>query len=173
MTIAGSETEIEATIDFPEVIVLGYAFKPSEKWKFEVNLDWTHWSNVDDISIDMSGQTIVQSQDMRNTIAYKFGSEYKYSEKLALRCGYIYNENATEDSSWRPSLPDTDIHFFTAGFGYSMGKMTIDTALQIVYYETRTIDNNVDFNEFASTSSIDGTYRTWAPCVSVAATYSF
>ncbi len=42
-----------------------------------------------------------------------------------------------------------------------------------IFYEERTIDNNVDSNAFSSSSTIDGSYETFAPCVSLAATYHF
>ena len=176
LALAGQANAVEATIDFPTVIVVGYAFRPTEKWKVELNLDWTEWDRVDDITIDFDNQyldDITMEQDLKNTIAYKLGTECQYSETVALRCGYIYNENATSESTWRPSLPDTDVHFLTFGCGYVKENMTIDTALQLVHYEKRSIDNNVDFNEFTSQSSVDGTYRTWAPCVSVGVTYRF
>lgn len=176
LAVAGQENSISTTIDFPTVIVAGYAFRPTEKWKVEVDLDWTQWDQVDDIVINFDNGVltdITQKQDLRNTLAYKLGTECRYSETLALRCGYIYNENATSESTWRPSLPDTDVHFLTLGCGYVKDGVAIDTALQLLYYEKRTVDNNVDFNEFASRSSVDGTYRTWAPCVSVGITYKF
>jgi len=176
VTIAGQGNAVDATIDFPAVVVIGYAFRPTEKWKVELNLDWTQWDQVDDIVLDFESPfltDVTQAQDFDNTIAYKLGTECRYSETIDLRCGYIYNENATSERTWRPSLPDTDIHFLTAGCGYRQGNVTIDAALQVVYYETRTIDNNVDFNEFTSQSSVDGTYRTWAPCLSLAMTYKF
>ena len=116
---------------------------------------------------------VVNQENLHNTMAYKIGAEYLYSEKLTLRAGYIYNENATPEDTWRPSQPDTDMHFFLAGFGYRFKHVTVDTAFQLVYYEKRTIDNNVDQNEYFSSSSIDGTYETLAPCVSIGATYIF
>ena len=106
-------------------------------------------------------------------MAIKLGSEYRPAGSWAWRCGYTFSENATPTATWRPSLPDTDTHFFTAGSGYTCDDITIDLTLQYIYYETRTIDNNVDFNESSSPSTIDGTYRTWAPCISLAATYRF
>ena len=103
----------------------------------------------------------------------KIGAEYTFSDDLALRCGYIRNQNATPNETFRPSLPDTDTHFITGGVGYRVGRMTIDAAVQVVFYETRDVDNNVDMNETTSISSIDGAYRNIAPCVSVSSTYNF
>jgi long-chain fatty acid transport protein len=176
LSVAGQRSDLTATIDFPTVVVLGYAYMPTDKWTFEFDLDWTEWERVGDIHVDMDDPNLPDSnsaEDLENTFAYKLGAQYAYSDRLDLRCGYIYNENATPDSTFRPSLPDTDMHFLTTGFGYEIGRVTIDTALQVVIYETRTVNNNVDLNETYSSSSVDGTYRTLAFCGSLAATYQF
>jgi long-chain fatty acid transport protein len=174
--VGDNKSDIAASIDFPAVVVAGYAFRPSDKWKIEFNLDWTQWEQVGDIVVRFKtpgAPDSVMAEDLENTFAYKLGAEYAYSKRLDLRCGYIYNENATPEATWRPSQPDTVTHFFLTGFGYKLKKVTLDGALQFVYYEKRTIDNNVDLNETFSSSSVDGTYRTWAPCVSLSATYRF
>jgi long-chain fatty acid transport protein len=52
LTLAGQKLDLSTSIDFPAVVVAGYAFRPNNKWKFEVNLDWTDWEKVDDITLD-------------------------------------------------------------------------------------------------------------------------
>jgi long-chain fatty acid transport protein len=163
--------DMETSIDYPGSVVLGYAYRPTDKWVLEVDLDWTHWSTVGDVVLDVPSfpnedfRHIVIPRDYRNTLAYKFGLQYQYSEALALRAGYIYNRNATDEAVWSPTQPDTDMHFFTCGFGYDVTEnITVETAFQLVYYEKRTIENTVG-NEFGGT--VNGTYRTWAPCVTL------
>ena len=102
-----------------------------------------------------------------NTFAYKLGMEYRLNEAWTVRGGYIFNENATPEETWNPNQPDSDMHFFLLGCGWNHKNLTVDAAFQFVYYETRHIDNNV------AMSTIDGTYRTWAPCFSLSATYRF
>lgn len=176
MTIGGNAVDVETSVDFPAAIVAGYAFKPGDKWKLEFDADWTHWKSVDDITVkfaDPGMPDVAQEQNLDNTMVYKLGAEYRCTERTALRCGYIYNENATPEESWRPSLPDADNHFFTAGIGHRTGNFTVDVALQLIVYERRTIDNNVDMNETLSSSSIDGRYRTVSPVVGVSTAYKF
>ncbi len=176
LSLGGQDQDLSTSIDFPAVVVAGYAYRPTEKWKLEFNLDWTDWEEVGDITLDFENPAIpdvTQKQGFRNTLAYKLGSEYLYSQRLALRAGYIYNQNATPEENWRPSLLDTDAQFVTTGFGYNLANWTIDTALQFVFYKKRTIDNNVDGNESLSSSSIDGTYEAFALGVSLAATRKF
>jgi len=176
LSIGGAPGPVDASMDFPMTVVLAYAFRPIEKLTIEVDLDWTDWDATDDIKIGPATpglSDMVLEQNLESSMAYKLGLQYLCSDALALRCGYIYNENATPEASWRPSLPDTNVHFLTAGVGYTIGNLTVDTAVQILLYEDRTIDNNVDANELVSASSIDGKYETWAPCVSLGATYRF
>ena len=168
--------DASTTVEFPGSVVIGYAYRPTSRLKIEFDLDWTDWSQVGDIRVKVDDPSIpdsVMQEDLEDTLAWKIGLEYAATDCLDLRCGYIYNENATPDRTWRPSLPDTDMHFFTAGFGYRLRDLTVDGAVQVVYYEKRTIGNNVDDNETLSSSGVDGTYRTWAPCFSLAATYHF
>lgn len=174
--VAGSRLPMEAEIDFPMAIIGGVAYRPGERWLIELNLDWTYWEGVDDIRIRFDDAAIpdtAQIQALGNTTAVKLGGQYGWSQRLDLRAGYVYNQNATPEAHWRPSLPNTDTHFLTTGFGWTKGRVTLDGALQLIFYETRTIDNNVDGNEDRSSSSVDGTYRTFAPCVSLAATTRF
>jgi len=61
----------------------------------------------------------------------------------------------------------------TSGFGYRIGKFDIDGAFQLILYEDRVIDNNVDDHETLSSSSIDGTYENIAVGVSLSSCYRF
>lgn len=176
----GSETSshVHTSIKFPAVIVFGYAYYPTEKLKLEWDIDWTQWERCKEIRLEMETKNLLLNDvtnryDYHNTFVYKFGMEYAATERLKLRFGYMFDENATPQSTWRPSLPDTKIHFVCSGFGYQMGKWTIDTALQLAFYEKRKINNNVDNNETLSSSSIDGTYRTFGTAFSLGLTYKF
>ncbi len=165
------------TVDFPDVWVAGYAFRPNARWTLEVDVDWTHWSGVDDVALVVEGNPLfpglVQPQGLKNTVAVKVGMQYLYSDGFALRCGYIYDENATPQATWRPGLPDTDLHFLNAGASWMWDHWTVDLALQAVYYKSRTIDNNVDLNETLTASSVDGKYSFLMPAASVGVTYRF
>jgi long-chain fatty acid transport protein len=173
----GSDLKYQAktSIDFPAVIVFGYAWRPIDGLKLEFNLDWTQWEVLDSLLIDFKDQSqtdIVYQYEYKNTFAYKFGAEYAVDEKLELRAGYIFNENAVPEENWKPSLPDTDSHFICSGLGYRMGCVTVDGAAQMILYKDRTIDNNVDNNE-ATASSIDGKYENIAVVFSLGVTYKF
>ena len=170
------DTDAETSINFPAVLILGYAYYPTDRLKLEFNLDWTNWETVNSVEVDFDSPLIADATfdyEYRNTLAYKFGLEYAVNERLSLRGGYIYNEDAVPEDNWRPSLPDAKTQFLTGGFGYQMDKITWDGAIQLVFYEDREIDNNVDNNETLSSSTIDGEYKNFGMGVSLALTYKF
>ncbi|MDY6932673.1 MAG: outer membrane protein transport protein [Spirochaetota bacterium] len=174
------KTSGETSFDFPATVVIGYAYRPVEELKLEFNIDWTNWETLDSVVIKIDSPVppllpdrITQEYGYENTFAYKFGLEYKVNEYICLRAGYIYNENAVPDENWRPNLPDTDMQFLTSGLGFRKGNLSIDGALQLIFYEDRTINNNVDYNEISSSSSIDGEYENFAVGYSVSVTYGF
>jgi len=170
------KTGVDTSIEFPAVVVLGYACKPMDRLKLEFNLDWTNWNTLDSVRIDFDDDRLNDATfmyDYENTFAYKFGAEYSVNEDLKLRAGYIYNEQAVPQANWRPSLPDTDSHFVCSGFGYKIGKVTIDGAAQVVFYEDKFINNNVDNNETLTSSSVDGKYENFALAFSLGVTYKF
>ncbi len=171
-----ADTMLKAKINFPAVLNLGYAYRPAERLKLEVDLDWTRWESVNSVVVDFIPAAVADvtyEYEFENTFAYKFGAEYLLTDSLKLRGGYIFNSNATPERNWRPSLPDTNTHFLCSGLGYETNKFVIDTAVQAIFYEDREINNNVDLNETNTASSIDGEYETFALLFAVGFTYKF
>jgi long-subunit fatty acid transport protein len=60
----------------------------------------------------------------------------------------------------------------SCGLGYDIGKhWIVDAGAQVIVYEDRTIDNNVDNNETVSSSSVDGLYESIGFNFMVSVTY--
>ncbi|MFH1836520.1 MAG: outer membrane protein transport protein [Candidatus Omnitrophota bacterium] len=173
---SAADTMLKAKINFPAVVNFGYAYYPTEKMKIEFDLDWTRWESLKNIIVDFvpdSVSDVVYEYEYENTFAYKIGTEYALTEQFKLRVGYIYNEPAVPERNWKPSLPDTTTHFLCSGFGWDMGKFMVDVGSQVILYEDRTIDNNVDNNEATTSSSIDGDYKNIALVFAASVTYKF
>jgi len=171
------DTSVEACIEYPNVVVIGYAYRPTDKLKLELDLDWTDSSSMKDLRIDFDHPSLspfTYNYEYRDTFATKLGLEYAALDNLRLRLGYIYNESATLEKNWRPSLPDTETHFLCLGFGYDTlkNKVTIDGAMQCIFYEKRTIDTNAD-NDNLWASHVDGEYTNFALAFSLGLTYRF
>ena len=45
-------TEFKSKLTLPPTAGIGYAFKPTDKWVLETNLQWTRWSTVKEDTVD-------------------------------------------------------------------------------------------------------------------------
>jgi long-chain fatty acid transport protein len=167
---SSAKTELE----IPGVLVFGYAFKPMENLKLEFDLDWTMWETLDVAHVDVADplQDIDIIFNYDNAFAYKFGVEYLWNPRTKLRAGYIYNEQAIPDDFFRPSIPETTTHLVSCGVGLDVGRhWIVDLGAQVILYEDRTVNNNVDNNETTSSSSVDGLYESIGFNFMLTATY--
>lgn len=113
------------------------------------------------------GQTIPQPRNYRDVWLFLLGTEYKLLSSPALphwdvafRAGYIRSETPIPSRTFEPAVPDADYNAFSAGVGFlcrapgkilgmlscdSFGAQAIglDLAYQILLYETRRINNNL------------------------------
>lgn len=154
--------------ELPQAVIIGYNFKPSDKWAINLDVEWTNWASIEQeyliyqyetnatrLSILNDGNPA--SRDWNNAIAMGLGGQYNLNEKLRLRSGCYYKEKAVPEANFEPALPDNNTFGFTAGFGYSFNeKITLDVGYAFQKFLKRKIDNNT----FSGT--IDGKYNTYA-----------
>jgi len=107
----------------------------------------TFWSayEVMDLSFDdpivelTLGQPIVQ--DWEDTNSFRLGVCYQYSDTLRLMGGASYEVTPVPKRTLGFDLPDSDILWFSAGFGYSLRpKIELGLAGSYGHYKDRTID---------------------------------
>jgi long-chain fatty acid transport protein len=113
------------------------------------------------------GQTIPQPRNYQDSWLFLLGTEYKLLSPPALpdwdvafRAGYIRSETPIPSRTFEPAVPDADYNAFSAGVGFlcrAPGKLLgifscdslgakaigIDLAYQILLYQTRGINNNL------------------------------
>jgi long-chain fatty acid transport protein len=134
-----------AEFDFPLSVAVGYAVWPTEKWKLEVNVDWTHWDTLNVVRLRSPNPTF--SGDPRATIPfhwedsffYELGAQYRLNERWALRAGYIFSENTVPTATFGPLVPDSDRHVFSVGIGCQTDRLTGHLTYQYSLSEDRTI----------------------------------
>lgn len=136
-------TSTSAAITLPESIVAGYAWKPSDKWNLEINLDWTNWDVVDDLSLDnpLAGVTNVPL-NWQSAFIWEFGITRYLENGLHLSTGYTFVENAVPDADLLPIVPDSDRHFFSVGVGGKHNSFTWQLAYQIAIDNGRSVSGN-------------------------------
>jgi len=130
---------ISTSIKFPSQLVVGVSYRPLEI----VNLlfDWQHttWSTFDKFDIDFANASAADrtlNLNYRNTNTFRFGTQIDWSDALAFRLGYRYNNAATPRGT--PFLPEGERNYYTAGLGWRpFHALSTDFSFQYIHQPDR------------------------------------
>jgi len=154
----------KAKYKLPDVFMIGYSCKPTEKLEIEADIQWTNWSRFSQVQIDFDQETVLTdtfiAKNYHDSIIYKLGVEYFLNDSFSLRSGYAYSKDAIPSSTFEPSNPSNTRHSFYLGSGYQKNNFRADIALAFTFFVDRFVDNTVGNS---SGTSIDGTYKTFIP----------
>ena len=153
-----------AKFQFPQHIVVGYSFTPTEDWNFEFNLDWTDWDNLNTVTLKQESGDVLLPFNWRSSFFYEFGVTKKFSHGLQLSAGYIYSENSVPNESFNPIIPDSDRHIASVGISQHLQHFNWQVAYQYAHGPSRNIDQR---------TAADGNYRFDSHAVTVSLGYSF
>lgn len=161
--ISNRETA-SADIVFPQNVVLGYSFRPTPKWNFEVDVDYTDWDRLNTVILNKASGNAALPFNWKSSFFYEFGATYKFDCGLTASLGYIYSENSVPNGSFNPIVPDSNRHIVSAGFGKQIKHWNFDLAYQYAFGPTRTVTQG---------TAADGTYSFNSNAISISAGYRF
>ncbi len=162
-----SPTTAEA--HFPQFVVGGISFRPTPKWNFEFDLDWTDWDSLHQV-VFQRGDTIAVPFpfNYQSGFIYDFGVTRQLGDGWFVSAGYIYSENSSPDANFNPLVPDDDLHLGSVGFGHHGQKIDWAIGYHFAYNGSRTVTGGTGSSVLAN-----GTYRTFNNAVNVSVTYKF
>ena len=161
-------TSGSSSICFPQYVVAGVSFRPTEKWNFEFDVDWADWSEVK--SIIFSGTAFgpqVLPLNYQSSLMFEFGVTRQLGKGYFLSLGYFYSQNSSPDSNFTPLIPDSDLHLGSVGFGYRGKRWDWAIAYQFGYNPGREVSNDI------TAPLANGTYHIFNQAFNLAATYKF
>lgn len=129
----------DATFDFPEVVILGYSYRPTPEWNFEVNVDWTNWNRLNTVTINKPSGALPLAFNWESGFFYEFGVTRYLTPNWNISAGYLYTENSVPDSTYTPAVPDCDRSFYSIGLGYTSGNLGANLAWHYADGGTRTV----------------------------------
>jgi len=156
--------DASAGLKFPQNVVFGYSFRPTDKWNIEFNLDWTDWDNVNTINLAKNSGPVILPFNWQSSMFYEFGASYRFDSGFVASAGYIYSENSVPNASFSPLLPDSNRHIFSVGIAKQWRKFDIDLAFQWAHGPERTVNQG---------TAADGTYQFDSYAISISAGYRF
>lgn len=131
-----------ATFEFPDVLILGYSYRPTPAWNFEVNVDWTNWDVLNTVTINKASGATALPFNWESGFFYEFGATHYLSPGWSVSAGYLYTENSTPDSTYTPAVPDSNRHFYSLGLGYTGGAFSANLAWHYADGGERTVSGS-------------------------------
>jgi len=163
----GGGTPTEASLTFPQYIVGGVSYRPTEDWNFEFNLDWTDWDSVNDsVFVGTFGGNQTFPFRYESGFMYEFGVTRQICNGYFVSAGYIYSENSVPDETFTPLNPDSDLHLGSIGFGHRGEKIGWAIGYHFAYNGGRTVTGNLN-------PTVNGEYETLNHAVNVSMRYNF
>jgi long-chain fatty acid transport protein len=141
---------------FPEVVIVGYSYRPAPQWNLEINLDWTNWDRVKTFVITKPTGPLPLAFNWRSGCFYEFGATRWLGARWHVSAGYLFTPDSTPDATFTPAVPDCDRSFYSLGVGYSTPRLAATLAWHYGDGGTRTVRGS-PLSLIGATA--DGTYH--------------
>lgn len=142
MTMAGRDAVIpgidrgtfHAELPLPTSVTWGVSFRPTPEWEFGVDLQWVGWSAYKSLTVAFnepeSGlEPIYSVKNYSNTLAFRFGGEYRACRFATVRAGMYVDESPVSSDYLNPETPSMTKVSYTFGLTLRPAKrMTLDLA---------------------------------------------
>jgi long-chain fatty acid transport protein len=151
---AATESEITRKTTLPMWLGAGVSFKPMDKLRLALDVNWTNWKKLADIPVEFSDATWTalmshpvykaafnQTLDLKWTdcVQVRVGAEYMLCEQWAVRLGYMRDPSPSPLETMNILLPQIPYNMFTIGAGYTGAKLSVNAALEILRGAEQTV----------------------------------
>ncbi|MDT8375883.1 MAG: outer membrane protein transport protein [Mariprofundaceae bacterium] len=175
LTAAGATVNNSITVTMPDMLNVGVAFHPSERWTVSADADWVNWKKFKELAftynpaLPVYGTSLTVPENWRATWAFRLGAEWAYTDTMRARFGYTYDPTPIKDADFTPLLPGNDRQALHIGYGVDVSdRATLDLAYTYVLVATR--------NQTASTGTNivrNGSYKSDVHLAAASLTYHF
>lgn len=147
---ANGQDSFTATLPLVDEYTIGLTYKVTPKWLVSADFNYHGWERYNKLTLDFAkapigNQTdntiLVTPKNFRNSKTFRIGTQYMFSNKIAGRLGYYYDESPYEDKYFIPETPSFNASVVTGGVGYKFGKLGVDLAAAFSFPESRQVKN--------------------------------
>lgn len=144
------DSTMNIALTLPASYTLGFAYKPTPKWKIEADAIYTQWQDFEKITYSYtslpgnpaSSGDLISDKNWKNVWRLQLGGEYMATDWLALRAGFVWDQDPIRQGFEDYMLPSSDRRIYSTGFGIIDGPMTYDFSLMYLQNNDRTISTN-------------------------------
>jgi long-chain fatty acid transport protein len=140
-----NDTGASGEITLPDQFLFGVAYSPIEDLTVELDISMTLWETYDELSFSFDepiAPGVDESTSEKNwesTWRYALGAEYRLLDWLALRAGYVFDNNPIPDETADYLVPASDYHIATVGAGVGWRDFTADFSYMYLWSPDREV----------------------------------
>lgn len=118
-----------ATVQLPDSLALGIAYKPLDELSFEVGTVWTRWSSYNALNIYMdSGYASINEKAARDGMNFNASVEYRPLDWWSLRAGVSYETPVLNEKYADFLMPSYGRTTLSLGTGVKWNDISLDFA---------------------------------------------
>lgn len=136
------ETDAEGDVKLPASTAFGANYKVGDL-TLGGAVTYTEWSSFDELRVKFANPAVmgrsesVTDKDWDNVWRYGVGAEYAVSEKLDVRCSYVYDEDPIPNETADYLVPSDNRQLLGAGLGWTMNTYRLDLGYTYLMFENR------------------------------------
>ena len=149
---ANGQDNFTATLPLVDEFTVGATYKVTPKWSVSADFNYHGWEKYDKLVLDFENAKVgnqpndptvlVNPKNFKNAKTFRIGTQYWFTDKVAGRFGWYYDESPYEDKNFIPETPSFDSHVVTAGLGFKVGAgFGVDLAGAMAFPQARTFNN--------------------------------
>lgn len=148
---ANGQDKFKATLPLVDEYTIGATYKITSKWQVSADFNYTGWARYDALTLDFENAKIgnqadrtilVSPKNFKNTQTWRFGTQYQFSEFIAGRLGFYYDQSPYEDKNFIPETPSFNNNVITGGLGLNFNKVKIDLSGGYAFMQNRKSTND-------------------------------
>lgn len=158
---APTKSEFDREVAWPMWIAAGLSVKLSECWKINFDVQYSQWSESEDILVTEYKQVFWRQAlepsegnllvlKWKDATQIRFGTEYLATESLALRMGYYYDPAPAPDETLNILFPSSTNNVITAGAGYKAGSWEFQAGAEYLIGKARSISTELNSEGFVN-----------------------
>ncbi|MCM0754152.1 outer membrane protein transport protein [Desulfovibrio aminophilus] len=145
------EGDMSMTTTLPDSYTLAVSWTPNEQFSMEAGATFTRWEQYDNFKYDFDNNPPADTTDWkywRNVWRLNVGAEYWATDWLAVRAGYVWDQEPIRDGYEDYMVPGNDRQMVTSGLGFKWDSLTLDLSYQYLWAKNR--DNFAISEPFAT-----------------------
>lgn len=158
--------KFSSELPLPQVATASVGFHPTESISLCLDVNYVGWHAYDTLAFDYENNTASledtkSARNYKDIVAFRFGGQYEWNEKLKCRAGIAYGITPVQNGYVTPETPDANRFNYTIGVGYNFGEHLILDA-SLLFTQVSRSDTNLETN-------LSGTFKTrvYAPGLSI------